>query len=151
VRWSRALPSITSRAASFAVYDPATCSTTTKFILKLGWLHARIQTWFPFHIQIALNGREWLSRSLQEEKIAYVQHANCFLWIEDFRRAQELMDEQLKTNWAELLQSFVKDLNPLHEEIFEKYPAEYWTCYQSEWATDIAFREAAFLKRMVRC
>ena len=28
---------------------------------ELGWMHARIQTWFPFNIQVALNGREWLS------------------------------------------------------------------------------------------
>jgi hypothetical protein len=28
---------------------------------ELGWMHARIQTWFPFNIQVGLNGREWLS------------------------------------------------------------------------------------------
>jgi hypothetical protein len=27
-----------------------------------GFLNARIQTWFPFSIQICLNGREWLAR-----------------------------------------------------------------------------------------
>src|SRR4051794_9908597 len=26
---------------------------------RFGWMYARIQTWFPFHIQIGLNGREW--------------------------------------------------------------------------------------------
>jgi hypothetical protein len=30
----------------------------------LGWLHARIQTWFPFSIQIGMNGREWLARQM---------------------------------------------------------------------------------------
>src|SRR5712692_3886787 len=29
---------------------------------KVGWMYARIQTWFPFNIQIGLNGREWLAR-----------------------------------------------------------------------------------------
>jgi hypothetical protein len=29
-----------------------------------GFLNARIQTWFPFSIQICLNGREWLARQL---------------------------------------------------------------------------------------
>ena len=31
---------------------------------ELGWMNARIQTWFPFSIQICLNGREWLARQL---------------------------------------------------------------------------------------
>jgi hypothetical protein len=29
-----------------------------------GFMHARIQTWFPFAVQICLNGREWLARSM---------------------------------------------------------------------------------------
>ncbi len=29
---------------------------------ELGWLSVRLQTWFPFLIQICLNGREWLAR-----------------------------------------------------------------------------------------
>ena len=117
---------------------------------QLGWLHARLQTWFPFNIQIAMNGREWLARSLRQQGMEYVQHQNCFPWLQDFARAQQLMDEQLKTNWVELLEGFAKELNPLHEEIFAKHPAEYyWTCYQSEWATDVVFREGAFLKRMM--
>ena len=27
-------------------------------------MHARIQTWFPFAIQICLNGREWRARTM---------------------------------------------------------------------------------------
>jgi len=29
-----------------------------------GFMNARIQTWFPFNVQICLNGREWLARQL---------------------------------------------------------------------------------------
>jgi hypothetical protein len=29
-----------------------------------GFLNARIQTWFPFSIQICLNGREWLAHQM---------------------------------------------------------------------------------------
>src|SRR5450755_1742081 len=36
------------------------------------------------------------------------------------------------------------------ESLFEHYPASYyWTAYQTEWATDIVFREADFLKRLM--
>jgi hypothetical protein len=48
------------------------------------------------------------------------------------------------------LNGFARQLNPLHEGIFEHYPADYyWMVHQSEWATDIIFREAGFLKRLM--
>ena len=89
---------------------------------ELGFLYARIQTWFPFQIQVGMNGREWLARQMDREKLSYRQHQNCFTFIEDFPRAQQLMDEQLKTDWPALLDSFGRQLNPLHEEIFELFP-----------------------------
>src|ERR1700679_777223 len=30
-----------------------------------GFMHARIQTWFPFTVHVCLNGREWLARPLE--------------------------------------------------------------------------------------
>ena len=117
---------------------------------QLGWMHARIQTWFPFHKQVAINGRKWLGRQMDREKIGYQQQQNCFPYIEDFPRAQQLMNEQLKTDWAALLDGFGRQLNPEQEEILERFPtADYWTGYQVEWATDIVFRDAAFLKRLM--
>lgn len=117
---------------------------------ELGWMHARIQTWFPFNIQVALNGREWLARQMDQDGLKYVQQGNCFLSIEDYARAQELMNRQVERNWAELLNGFAGLLNPEHESIFSRYPASYyWTCDQSEWATDIVFRQADFLKRLM--
>ena len=41
-----------------------------------GFMHARIQTWFPFAIQICLNGREWLARSMDAAGIGYRQREN---------------------------------------------------------------------------
>jgi len=41
-------------------------------------------------------------------------------------------------------------LNPEHESIFRRYPASYyWTCAQSEWATDVVFGRADYLKRLM--
>jgi len=116
----------------------------------LGWMHARIQTWFPFNIQIAINGREWLTRQMDEAGLKYRQQGNCFVWLENYDQAQILMNRQLEVNWAELLNAFVALLNPMHGEIFRKYTADYyWTCYQSEWTTDLVFRNAAYLKRLM--
>jgi hypothetical protein len=82
--------------------------------------------------------------------LKYRQQGNCFVWIEDFGQAQKLMNQQLEMNWAELLNGFAEQLNPIHESIFERYPANYyWMAHQSEWATDIVFREENFLKRLM--
>src|SRR5438132_3199542 len=32
---------------------------------------ARIQTWFPFNIQVGVNGREWLARQMDKEGLKY--------------------------------------------------------------------------------
>jgi hypothetical protein len=45
--------------------------------------------------------------------IQYCRHANCFPWIEDIPRAQDLMNEQLKVNWAELLDPVSHGIHPL--------------------------------------
>jgi hypothetical protein len=118
---------------------------------QVGWMYARIRTWFPFQIQVGINGREWLAHQMRLENLKFRQADNCFVWIEDYERAQALMNQQLQTHWPELLGGLAAQLNPLHESIFdEKYPASYyWTCPQSEWATDIVFRRAEFLRRLM--
>ncbi len=63
-----------------------------------GFLNARIQTWFPFSIQICVNGREWLAHQRDAVGLAYLRHDNCFPWIEDWPTAQQLMDQQLKSS-----------------------------------------------------
>ena len=56
----------------------------------------------------------------------------------------------MEKNWAELLNGFAGQLNAEHESIFSRYPTSYyWRCDQSEWTTDIVFREAGFLKRLM--
>jgi hypothetical protein len=114
-----------------------------------GFMSARLQTWFPFPIQICLNGREWLARKMDAEGLRYRRQDNCFPWIEDFARAQKLMQAQLRVNWPKGLGAIAQQLNPIHEEIFRGYPLDYyWTTHQSEWASDIVFREAAALRRL---
>ena len=116
---------------------------------RFGFMHARIQTWFPFSIQICLNGREWLAGSLDAAGIGYRQQDNCFTWLEDPKRAQRLMDRQVRAAWPELLDAIARGLNPHHEAMFQACPVEYdWTTHQSEWATDILFRDRRSLARL---
>jgi hypothetical protein len=112
-----------------------------------GFLNARIQTWFPFSIQICLNGREWLARQMQAAGLEYLQHDNCFPYIANWTKAQRLMDRQLKTKWPKLLNGIARQLNPIHGEIFRKQPISYyWSTYQHEWALDVVFDHAADLR-----
>ena len=114
-----------------------------------GFLNARIQTWFPCSIQICLNGREWLAHQMDTIGLSYLRHDNCFPWVEDWLRAQQLMNEQLTVEWPALLDGIAGTLNPIHDEIFQGHPTRYyWSTYQSEWAIDISFRTAAVLRRL---
>jgi len=114
-----------------------------------GFMNARIQTWFPFPVQICLNGREWLARQMEAEGLKYVRQDNCFPWIEDFPRAQQLLDQQWKLPWRKPLDAIARQLHPRHGELFDQFPASYyWSTFQSEWATDLVFREPGELKRL---
>lgn len=114
-----------------------------------GFMHARIQTWFPFSIQVCVNGREWLARSMDRVGLGYVQRDNCFVWLEDAARAQALMDQQVRAAWPDLLDEIARGLNPHHDEMFQAWPlAYYWSTYQSEWASDILFADPARLARL---
>jgi len=66
---------------------------------KLGLLHVRLQTWFPFTVHVCLNGREWLARQMDAAGIGYRQRDNCFVQIADLAGAQTLLDGQLRTDW----------------------------------------------------
>ena len=106
-----------------------------------GFMHTRLQTWFPFTMQICLNGREWLAGQLDHAGIAYQKRDNCFVHIADLERAQQLADLQSRADWPQLLDAIARRTNPVHDQIFAKRPQQYyWSTEQSEWATDILFR-----------
>ena len=114
-----------------------------------GFMHGRIQSWFPFSIQICLNGREWLARQMDRLGLRYQREENCFPWIEKLPQAQALMNAQLRTNWPSVLDQIARRLNPVHEEMLAPYREDYyWSAHQSEWATDILFRSCAPLAKM---
>ncbi len=114
-----------------------------------GFLNARIQTWFPFSIQICLNGREWLAHQMDAAGLDYARQDNCFPWIEDWPTAQQLMNEQLTVEWPALLDGIARTVNPIHDELFRAHPTTYyWSTYQSEWAIDIAFSTADALRSL---
>src|SRR3984957_8548492 len=116
---------------------------------RFGFMGARIQTWLPFRIQICVNGREWLGRSMDGARLHYQQRDNSFTSLERPERVQRLMDRQVRSDWPTLLSRIARSLNPLHNTMFGAFPMEYyWSTYQSEWATDVMFGKAAALAHL---
>ena len=113
----------------------------------LGFGHTRLQTWVPLSVTLCINGRHWLERQLLAESIKYVKDGNCFPFIADLGRAQELLDLQLKTNWPGLLDPLLRRNCPTVDEVFDHGPLSYyWSADETEWATDIVFRSTADLE-----
>jgi hypothetical protein len=120
-----------------------------EFHPECGFLGARLRSWFPFDMQVCLNGREWLARQLDQAGLGYARADNCFTALADFARAQVLLSAQLQTDWPTLLEGIAQRLFPLREELFGEFcPGYYWTTYQSEWATDLVFTDPAQLRRL---
>ena len=118
------------------------CSSLYHYFLHplFGWMYIRLQTWFPFEVQIGLNGREWLAQRMNREKMHYRRSDNKFLWVEDWPQAQKWLDEQQQTNWVREFDALLKEVHPLHPGHLGRLPVSYnWTMHQSEWATDVAF------------
>jgi hypothetical protein len=108
-----------------------------------------LQSWFPFLVQICLNGREWLGRQMDAAGIAYRRADNCFTQIDQVERAQQLLDEQQRTNWAQMLSPLIEQYHPTHQLIHRIMPVDYyWTAAETEYATDVMFKDRASLARI---
>jgi hypothetical protein len=116
---------------------------------QLGLLHLRLQTWFPFGLHLCVNGRHWLARQMDEAGLGYVQRENCFPWLEDPAKAQELARAQLKSCWPTLLQPLVEQCHPHSVELCRQLGfSYYWSVSESEYATDVMFKTPAALARL---
>jgi len=112
---------------------------------QFGFMHVRLQTWFPFTVQICLNGREWLARDLTQAGVGFQRHDNSIYQVEDLAVAQRLLDAQLQASWTRELDTLLRLVHPAHDRIFANCPEHarnyYWTVAESEWASDILFRD----------
>jgi hypothetical protein len=73
-----------------------------------GFGHVRLQSWFPFTAHVCLNGREALARQLRKAGIGYVRRDNCFTALDDLAQAQRLCDAQLRTDWPQWLNTWLR-------------------------------------------
>ena len=108
---------------------------------EFGLMFLKIQTWFPYNVQIYINGREYLSKLLDKNNIKYEMYNNSFSYIEDFEKAQKLADSILNKKISDSFDGLVEKINihlPKIKKIFNH--SYYWCIDQCEFATDINFK-----------
>ena len=114
---------------------------------EFGWMFLKIQTWFPYNVQIYFNGREYLSKILDKNNIKYEMYNNSFSYIEDFDKAQEFADTILNKKISDSFDGLINQVNNLLPNIKEKLNQSYYWCIdQCEFATDIKFKSREDLK-----
>ncbi|MHC4180125.1 MAG: hypothetical protein ACYSWU_21685 [Planctomycetota bacterium] len=117
---------------------------------EFGWMHVRLQSWFPFEMQIWINGREWLARQLDKRGIGYERYENSILRIEDLDIAQRLCEKFRRRKLYRVLNHFANWMNPWLSKIRRLgYGSYYWVADEAEYATDIMFRDRERLARLL--
>lgn len=98
---------------------------------EFGLMHVRLQTWLPCTIQVCLNGREWLARQMDRAGITYTQRDNCFTYISDLKRAQQLLDRLSERKWSKFLDALGQKVNPwIHPRTGLDVRSYYWSIRQ---------------------
>lgn len=111
---------------------------------EFGLMHVRIQSWFPFTVQIYINGHEWLGRKMNRHGIGHVQMDNAFVRIDDCQRAQRFADRFANTNFPRVLEALARKVNPLLKDLLHGM-SHYWVIDQAEYATDLMFTDHSAL------
>lgn len=116
---------------------------------EFGLFHVRLQTWLPMPMQVCLNGREYLACRMRRAGIGHEQRDNCFTRIDDLPRAQKMLSDLERRQWASFLSALARRLNPLMQPKHRlRLRSYYWTIRESEYATDVIFKNPAALKEI---
>ena len=114
---------------------------------EFGFMFVKIQTWFPFNIQVYINGREWMKSVFGKNHLSYQCYDNSFTDISDVTKAQELADQLDSSKLCRQLDVFAKSINPFLGTVYKTFGQGYhWCMNQCEFATDVMFKERRFLE-----
>ena len=108
------------------------------FDKDFGFMHIKIQSWFPFMVQIYINGHEWLKQQLIKENISFEMYNNSFSYIENIPKAQEIADKIIDSKISDKFDSMIKEINNFLPTIEETFSHGYFWCLaECEYSTDI--------------
>ncbi len=114
---------------------------------EFGFMFVKIQTWFPFNIQVYINGRELMKQVFDSNGISYECYDNSFTDISDVAKAQELADKFDSKKLCRHLDGLAKSINPFLDTVQKTFGQGYYWCVDPcEFATDIMFKERSFLE-----
>jgi len=117
---------------------------------EFGLMHIRLQSWFPFDIQVYINGREWLARQLDQRGVAYQRYDNKLTDIADLETAQSLCERFTQRKWLRVLNAWARRVNPFLPDLRQAgVGGYYWTLAQAEYATDVFFRDRDTLEALL--
>jgi len=117
---------------------------------EFGFMHVKLQSWFPFQIQLYSNGREWLAKQLDKRGVGYSRYENSFISIENMAIAERLCEHFAHRKWPRVLNGFAKKVNPLLPLIKQSgFGGYYWVLDQGEIATDIMFGDRKTLQAIM--
>ena len=112
-----------------------------------GFMHVKLQTWFPFLIQFYINGREMMKHVFDKNGISYKMYDNSFFEISDIPKAQELADKFDSKSLCRQLDLFAHKVNPYLDTIEKTFHQGYYWCVdQCEYATDVMFKSREALE-----
>jgi hypothetical protein len=111
---------------------------------ELGLIHIRLTTWFPFTVQVCVNGHSWLAQQMLKGRLRFTQQDNAFINLDNPQAAQKLADQFAGQNWIKILNRLVRQVNPLMRQRWLRSFSYYWVVDQAEFSTDLIFtsREA---------
>lgn len=123
--------------------------------VDFGLCYFRVQSFFPFRVQIYFNGREQLARKSDNAKIAYHKSDNCFTSIDDFETAQQLADELDVANLHRLFDIWAEKYVSILPKLPQKWRLSYhWSIGQIQYAYDVLFESqeklAAIYKQLLQ-
>ena len=111
---------------------------------EFGLMHVKIQTWFPFTVQVYVNGHEYLARKLTSQGITYKKVDNAFVELADAKKAEECARGFWRRDWPKFLDVLARRVNPLLATWLagQNY---YWVINQAEFSTDVLFANKSAL------
>jgi len=114
---------------------------------EFGFMHVKLQTRFPFQMQVYINGREFMKQVFDKHGITYSMYDNSFSEISDIKRAQELADSFDSKKFCRQLDHFAYRFNPYLNAITDSFGQGYlWCVDQCEYATDVMFKSREALE-----
>jgi hypothetical protein len=107
---------------------------------QYGLCYFRVQTYFPFKVKVYCNGHEKLALDMQRAKIEYIKSDNCFNWISDTAKAQQISDNINVSKFHSKLDKWAEEYVPILKILSQQWTMKYhWSIKQVEYSTDIIF------------